>query len=226
MKLRHYYHLYADGKYPWIVFDHFAALNAAGLINELDNLHVGFVGSSANVEKAQQLVAGLTPRPFTMNVASSGWEQETQDVLYRDAVDATEPFLALYAHTKGASSPSEMNDVWRAVMTLHTVRRWRTAIAAIKDNVGAAGCFWAPFENGRLLGITQGTPYFAGTFWWARSDAIAKIGPPHRVNRYGAEGWIGSVTTLPAPYEVSCLFDAPLSVPVLRRHLASVGHGR
>jgi len=222
MKLRHYYHVYADGKYRQIVSSHFAALNSTGLIDELDSLHIGFVGNGGHVKEARQLVRHLTRRPFTSNVASVGWEQETQDVLYRNATEAAEPFLALYAHTKGASSQTEINELWRYIMTRHTVRNWKHAIGAIRGNVAAAGCFWAPFDNGRLIGHAGGTQYFAGTFWWARSDAIARIGPPDRSVRYDAESWIGKITKLSKPFEVACLFDAPLELGSLRRHAAAM----
>ncbi len=218
MKLRHYYHLYADGNFRSIVREHFSALRTSGLLDQLDRLHVGFVGSKANVEDAERLVAQiLRHRAFTTNVAPSGWEQETQDVLFRDAAASPKPFLALYAHTKGAWSQNDINEHWRAIMTLHTVRNWRPATGAITDDIGAAGCFWAPFRNGRDIGSADGTRYFAGNFWWARSDAIAKIGLPERANRFDAERWIGKITSLGEPFGVANLFDAPLTVQSLAR---------
>jgi hypothetical protein len=218
MKLRHYYHLYADGNYRKIVRQHFAALIATDLIGHLDHLHVGIVGSDENVAEARKWVGKQTRRKFTTSSAPSGWEQETQDVLYRDAVEAKEPFLALYAHTKGASSQTEINEHWRTLMTRYTVNRWKNAVATIKGNIGAAGSFWAPFDNGRQVGRPEGTQYFAGTFWWARSDALAQIGPPERDDRFGAERWIGKITKPPLNFGVAKLFDAQLTVETLRHY--------
>jgi hypothetical protein len=162
------------------------------------------------------LVAQLTKAPFTTNVAAHGWEQETQDILYRDAQNAKEPFLALYAHTKGAAVQTEMNELWRKVMTRFTIGQWTIAISELAHNVGAVGCFWAPFDNGKLVGRAEGTQFFAGTFWWARSDVIAKIGRPDRATRFGAEGWIGRITTIDPPYEIRDIFSVPLDVDSLR----------
>jgi hypothetical protein len=160
------------------------------------------------VRNARRRVADLAGRTFEENVSTSGWEQETLDVLHRDAVAAPHPFLVLYAHTKGAANQTEINRLWRIIMTRHTVTRWKQAIAAIEGPIGAAGCFWAPFKD---------TRFFGGNFWWARSEAIASIGPAGRRDRFDAEAWIGKITTLPRPYGVFPLFNAPLTVPSLQR---------
>jgi hypothetical protein len=207
-QIRHYYHVYADGEYRHLVRDHFAALKSSGLNKVIDHLHVGFVGSEENVRNARRRVADLAGRAFEENTAATGWEQETLDVLYHDAVAAAEPFLVLYAHTKGAANQTEFNRLWRIIMTRHTVTRWKQAVAAFEGPIGAAGCFWAPFKD---------TRFFGGNFWWARSEAIASIGRPDRKDRFGAEGWIGKITLLPKPYGIFPLFNAPLNLPSLQR---------
>ena len=219
MQLRHYYHLYADGDYQEIVREHFHALRSNGLLSRLDHLHIGLVGKTSNVQLALKRLKRLTSFRFTFTSAETGWEQETQDVLYNDAANAKVPFVALYAHTKGSANPSEINRVWRALMTRHTAFDWRRAVAVLTGDVGASGCFWAPFDNGRAIGAKRDTQYFAGNFWWARSEAIAAIGPPDRHDRYEAERWIGNITKLAEPYQIVCLFDAPLELDVLRRQL-------
>jgi len=221
IELRHYYHVYADGDYKDIVTEHFNALRTSGLLGALSHIHVGFVGSEENVRSAKQRVSRLT-RSFSSNAAPSGWEQETQDFLYRDAREAKRPFLALYAHTKGASDRSEINEVWRKIMTRYTVRDWRNAVASVTGHVGAAGCFWAPFDNGRLVGEGE-MPFFAGTFWWAKSEAIAEIGPPERVDRYDAERWIGKIIKLPQPYNIRCLYETLLELNNLQRAAREMG---
>lgn len=207
-QIRHYYHVYADGDYRQAARDHFAALRSSGLSKIVEHLHIGFVGSEENVRNARRRIADLAGRKFEENASATGWEQETQDMLHRDAVMAKRPFLALYAHTKGAANPTELNRLWRIIMTRYTVTRWREAVATFDGRIGAAGCFWAPFKD---------TRFFAGNFWWARSDAIASIGPPDRTDRFGAEGWIGRVTVLTRPYGVYALFNAPLTLPSLQR---------
>ncbi|HVX99069.1 MAG TPA: hypothetical protein VHA55_04685 [Pseudorhodoplanes sp.] len=223
--LRHYYHVYADGHYDLIVREHFQALAVSGLARRLDHLHVGFVGSAERVANARALVSSLAG-PFTANVAARGWEQETQDILWADACRVRPPFLALYAHTKGASSDTEINMHWRRLMTRHTILGWKRAVQSLRGPVGAAGCFWAPFDNGRLIGRAEGTQYFAGNFWWARSEAIAALGPPGRGDRFDAELWIGGITRPPHDYRIACLFDAPLTVEELRPHARALTEDR
>lgn len=219
MQLRHYYHIYADGDYRHIVREHAQALYDSDLIANLSKLHFGIVGHSSNVSAAIDLLMEIIPDwDFSWNTAPEGFEQETQDVLWRDCVEAVTPFHVLYGHTKGAWSQSTINEVWRRAMVRSTVKKWKRAVSKLEGNIGAAGPFWAPFNNGVDLGITTGTQYFAGTFWWAKSEAIAKIGPPERSSRWGAESWIGKITTLPEPYDVFNLLDVPLTVQTLRPH--------
>jgi hypothetical protein len=218
VQLRHYYHLYADGDYHEIVREHFGALRASGLLGRLDHLHIGVVGSAPKIQLALKRLKRLTSHKFVVSTAEFGWEQETQDYLYRDAVDAKTPFIALYAHTKGAANTTEINRVWRVLMTRHTTLHWKRAVAALTGDVGASGCFWAPFNNGRAVNSEREMQFFAGNFWWARSEAIAAIGRPDRNDRYDAERWIGKITKLAEPYRIACLFDAALDVDVLRRH--------
>ena len=196
MILKHYYHVYVDGKYIDILVSHVEALIHGHLINRLHTLHFGLVGSAENQIKAQNLLAEIVPRQYTVSHSLNGWEQATQKYLYADAVDSYEPFLALYAHTKGASDRSPINEVWRKAMTRTCVYQWMKAVAILEStDAVAAGPLWAPFNNGLDLGITEGTQYFAGTFWWAKSEAIAAIGPPETESRFGAEAWIGKVVT-------------------------------
>lgn len=215
MELRHYFHLYADGEYRQIVREHFSALRQSGLAKRLDRLHLCFIGSEENRAAARHLVRQLWPREFTSNEAANGWEQETLDVLHADACSADAPFLALYAHTKGAWNPDPVNPPWRVIMTRETVTKWREATATIKGNVAACGCFWAPFDNGRIFNIEGGTQYFAGNFWWAKSQAIARLNRPERINRFDSEKWIGGVTRANPPYDIAVLFDCPLDLPDL-----------
>ena len=217
MKLRHYYHIYVDGDWEDIVDDHFEALWNSGLMVNLDVLKIGLVGSEENREKAITLINTFAgPMPWSIAaLKDSGYEQETQDVLYHDAEVADEPFLALYAHSKGSSDRSAINEVWRKAMTRYCVYKWLkpTTILRYSDRV-AAGCFWAPFNNGRDLNIEEGTQYFAGTFWWAKSETIKQLGPPGRESRFGAEAWMGkAVTVLNQP--IHNLLDVPLTVEAL-----------
>lgn len=220
LKLQHYYHVYANGDWEQIVNDHFKALWNSGLMLKLDKLVVGLVGSPLNRESAITCISELAKDAHWQIGATAefGYEQETQDYLYSDAVEAVEPFLVLYAHTKGASDRSPINEVWRKAMTRYCVYRWVPTVELLEtsDNV-AAGCFWAPFNNGRDLGIDGGTQYFAGTFWWAKSEVIAEIGPPERLSRFGAEAWIGKAVTEQG-LRVENLLNAPLTVSSLRAY--------
>jgi len=180
VKLTHFYHIFADGDYRKPVAEHFAALEESGLLSELDSVRLGIVGSKENRRKVRREV-----RRYVAVEADNGWEQVTLNKLYDFCQD--DNGAVFYAHTKGASSQSELARQWRVSMTHDTVTRWRECITAL-DTVDAAGPYWLKSWEPEHKDHKY---FFAGNFWWARSDYIRTLSPVSVSNRYQAEGWIG-----------------------------------
>jgi hypothetical protein len=181
VKLGHYYHLYADGPWRPIVFDHVDELTRSGLAAMLDYFRVGIVGTEENREAVKDAL------PFAEVVAEAeqGWEQVTLDKLLEESKSFDGAIF--YAHTKGAWSDSELARQWRVSMTYDTVTRWEECVGAL-DSVQVAGAYWLrSFEPEHAEHLNL----FAGNFWWARSDYVRTLDPPRTDHRYQAEGWIG-----------------------------------
>jgi hypothetical protein len=89
-----------------------------------------------------------------------------------------------YLHTKGVSHPiNPKSERWRAEL-LTIVDDWQMWVASLSEN-DSAGPRW----NDR---------YFAGNFWWARSEYIAKLPKLEQLdtrNRRLAERWIGMASS-------------------------------
>lgn len=195
MKLEHFYHVYATRAADKIVAEHLDALIKSGLADHLDRLHLGIVGNP----KARQRIIERCYRTIPTEVvaeADEGWEQVTLTALWERRNSLRRPVL--YAHTKGASDPTPWNSRWRRAMTAHLVTDWRTAVKRLSV-ADVVGCNWID-ESTRNSMHSSGIDFFAGNFWWARADYLAKLAAPPNSTRWEAEVWIG--TGLPRIFDV------------------------
>lgn len=103
---------------------------------------------------------------------------------------------AMYLHTKGVSAPGDLGKkAWRELMQICVVAAWQENLdrLAVADMVGVD---WQ--DNPRY-------PHFAGNFWMARADWIARLPSPedyrrrggpmiagHGWDRMSSEMWLGS----------------------------------
>ena len=180
MRLTHFYHVYADGDWLTPATEHIEELAMSGLLDNLDDLFLGIVGSRENRRKVKRAL-----RHQVVVEADEGWEQVTLNAVHDFAqIDSGAIF---YAHTKGAWSNSELARQWRVSMTYDTVTRWQECVKAL-TMVEAAGPYWLKSWEPEHVDHDF---FFAGNFWWARSDYIRTLSPVSVSNRYQAEGWIG-----------------------------------
>ena len=183
--LVHFYHIFADGTFEVPVTHHVKTLKESGLLAELDSVRVGIVGSEENRSLVLELLEELDI-PFTVSAtAATGWEQVTLRKLHRFAKE--EDAKILYAHTKGAYSQTRLARDWRVSMTYDTVTRWEECVAAL-DIVEAAGAFWLESNDPEH---DEHHYFFAGNFWWARTDYLRRLPALKNKTRFQAEGWVG-----------------------------------
>ena len=180
MKLVHFYHVYADGHWNEPALAHVEALHSSGLIDELDDMFVGIVGNPDSRGGVKLDLPGVV-----VAEADDGWEQVTLQALHAYAKENSAKIL--YAHTKGAWSNSELARQWRVSMTHDTVTRWQECVKGL-DEAQCVGPFWISSEDERHAGHKH---FFAGNFWWARSDYLAGLPPVKNRHRFEAEGWVG-----------------------------------
>jgi hypothetical protein len=180
VRLTHFFHVYADGDWLTPATEHFEELRVSGLLGELDGIYLGVVGSRENRRKVKR-----TLRHYVTAEADEGWEQVTLQAVREFA--QTDDGAVFYAHTKGAWSNSELARQWRVSMTHDTVTRWQECVTALRT-VEAAGPYWLKSWEPEHVDHDF---FFAGNFWWARSDYIRTLSPVSVSNRYQAEGWIG-----------------------------------
>lgn len=186
-KLYHFYHIYSDGYWTKILFEHLNVLRRSQLLQNLDGFYIGITGSDKNrvkVEKFLKYYTLLFPFKYQIKaLAHLGWEQTTQDALYEFSLENNG--YVLYAHTKGASAPSNFRKRWRNKMAYYNIKMWREAISLLANN-RAVGCYWLLPKD-----VPNGY-FFAGNYWWAHLDLIRTLGKPERNSRFDAECWLGS----------------------------------
>lgn len=187
-RLVHYYHLYANGNWlePWE--DQIKALVDSGLYQKLDSIKIGVVGGSGQRKAAIEAVT-LHDKVQIVVEASTGYEQETLDILYQESMESEEEIYFLYGHTKGAAFHRPINAWWRRDMIRHTVERWQESISLLNEGYDATGIYWRRGPLGSKSPVANS--HFSGNFWWAKSSYLNTLGVPARNSRYDAEAWIG-----------------------------------
>lgn len=180
MRLTHFYHVFADGDWKTPAREHFDALEASGLMGELDGIFLSVVGSRENRVKVARALPGVI-----VAEADEGWEQVTLQKLHQFCQN--DDGAVFYAHTKGAWAQSELARQWRVSMTHDTVTRWRECVDALQ-RVQAAGPYWLTSHEPEHA---EHRYFFAGNFWWARADYLRTLPKPLTATRYQAEGWVG-----------------------------------
>lgn len=178
MGMIHFYHVYADGRWQDPLEEHVEALTKFGLLDALDKMYVGYVGSDENVKQAEKYMRKNTSgKAETINKASGGWEQETMRLIPAHITDEA----VLYCHSKGSSDPSPINIAWRRSMTMECVVDWRRPVLMLKNN-DAVGPHWLTYDK---------IPFFGGNFWWANAQYLLSLPLIEEENRWNAESWIG-----------------------------------
>jgi hypothetical protein len=151
----------------------------------LDSVRVGIVGTRENRAKVLALFDELAIPVMVVATAETGWEQVTLKELHSFAKE--DDGKIFYAHTKGASSPDAIANPWRVSMIHDTVTRWRECVNAL-EKLDTAGAFWLRSDCEEHVDHKH---FFAGNFWWARSDYVARLPTVKNEHRFQAEGWIG-----------------------------------
>ena len=84
------------------------------------------------------------------------------------AQEAEEPFHICYIHMKGLTRWGNPNvDDWRHWLNWCVIERWRDNVEALDQGADVVGTNYN----------TSPWPHFAGNFWWARSEYVAKLEP-------------------------------------------------
>lgn len=205
-KLAVFYHCRLSGGEPPINADHavgimasqMAALESSGLAARAEEITIGSNGDTFNYTAA----LAMAPRKATVINHGRDAQSELPTLALirhwlRDHLD----HYVLYHHTKGAGHWNHgefFAHQWRQCMERAVVWNWRACIEDLDSGYDAVGAHWLTREKyGSSMGPTY-TPYFGGTFWWAKAsylstlpDILHNARPGNTEDRFMAEKWIG-----------------------------------
>jgi len=185
-KLYHFYHLWVGGNWKGIVTEHIDILKRYGLLDHLEDMYVGIVGTPDDRDIAKKYLDTLSFKYKVVVEADTGYEQITQTVMHKFSHE--NDGYVLYTHNKGSFHSGATNEAWRKSMTYHNVVCWRSTTKYL-DTMDAVGCHWLTPEAYPQLVIS---PFFGGTFWWTKLSYLRTLDPPLNNSRYDAESWIGT----------------------------------
>ena len=205
-RLAVFYHCRLSGGDPPINADHavgimasqMAALEASGLAERADHFVVGSNGDTFNY------VAALSLAPKTALVVNHGRDARSELptlALLRKWLPGHLDWYVFYHHTKGAGHWNHgefFGHTWRQCMERVVVWNWRACVEDLNSGYDLVGAHWLTREKyGKTMGATL-TPYFGGTFWWAKASYLASLPAipdnaraGNAEDRYMAEKWIG-----------------------------------
>lgn len=171
-----------------VVAEQMEVLKGSSLADAADEIHVGINGPNC------QYVESLVPAKSIIYRHGDDVVTEipTLDKL-RSWLPGHDGWAVLYHHTKGVRHGGDCGQAnWRNRMEACCVACWKRCVEDIAGKYDIAGCHYLVGVGGEHLG----SPFFGGTFWWAKANYLMKL-PPHRAakweNRFWAEDWIGIV---------------------------------
>ena len=179
----HFYHVWTDGHWLKPAEEHMALLAASGLSPEM---YVGFVGH--DIREAWSWFLSQCPDVKLAAKADQGHEAVTLHAMHEWCKD-NPGRKTLYAHTKGAFHDERLNDAWRLAMARKLVLHGRERLPEL-DTYDVVGMHWITPRQFSFNKVPN--PFFAGNFWWARSEYVARLPEIDLAGeRHVAEGWLG-----------------------------------
>ena len=166
-----------------IVCDQMRSLTIGGLSAAANEIHVGINGDSAD----EILMATVSPGNAKLHLhgRESRSEYPTMNLLREFAI-AHPGWDICYHHTKGVTHGDDMYRNWRKCMESAVIINWWPCVQRLKEGYDTVGAHWFEYADQK---------YWAGNFWWSKSDYISTLPTIRNGNlngkSYESECWIG-----------------------------------
>lgn len=160
-----FYHVACMGDWKSVVAEQTTLMSRAGL----DKAICSVLGSYEDAETAKAIASfnGVDLRVAHRSADLAEYERPTLEMVHGWSKEHIDDPLAwlIYLHTKGVSCPGdEVKKHWRRIMGREVVALWRRN-ARLMELADAVGVTWVEGSH----------PYFAGNFWCARADWVARL---------------------------------------------------
>jgi len=197
MKIYHYYHIWADGKWELPVSEHLAVLNESALMGNLKEFNIGIVGKEENRIKVKEYLEKNVLKYSIVAEANEGFEQETMDKMVECS---SKNGVILYAHTKGSSNDTEFEHIWRRSMNHDLIKDWVSCLELLGLYAAVGTHYAIPTDSGMICNnrnVKTERGFFYGNFFWTHVRYAKALGYPNRsltsyeiYSRIDAEYWL------------------------------------
>jgi hypothetical protein len=188
-KIHVFWHVWLHGKWRPIVAEQIVLLRASGLYDAADSITVSVCGSLSEqalfeefLKAARKVVIGnrgTDPLKYEFPALQMAWDQAS-------STPKGTSYDVCYFHSKGVRYENDQASQWRDILNHGVINRWQTHVKALNDGFAVSGQNYLPASK-------TYPSHFSGNFWWARSEHIASLPSPARLNqtdRYNAEWWV------------------------------------
>ena len=197
MKIIHYYHILCNPNTNithLLVLQHMNAICNYGLVSVLDEIRIGLVGLPEQRKIVKEMLQQSMVKDKIKIVIERQRADEHITLQHMHNASQEEECYYLYGHTKGAYHTHFSNLVWVRSMIFYNIVGWGKMLEKLENKeIDCAGCFWLTKEKhpNILRDVPEGTPFFGGNYYWAKSSYIKTLPIVPKDNRYKAERWIG-----------------------------------
>lgn len=164
-----------------IVEEQVGQLLSSGLYAKATKLYYGCncSGCDTILKNYMKSYSKFQPMNDAILPDKKSYENETLNSMIEIAKSTPFKFYGLYIHTKGTSNWGNNQQNWRRDMMHWLVNKYQVCTDVLNRGFNTVGIFYVFHYYKR---------HYAGNFFWATSDYIAKLSPITEVeNRYNAE---------------------------------------
>lgn len=164
-----------------IVYEQVNQLVSSGLYAKATKLYYGCncSGCDTILENYMKSYSKFQPMNDAILPDKKSYENETINSMIRVAKESHQKFYGLYIHTKGTTNTGKNQQNWRRDMMYWLVNKYQICTDVLDRGFNTVGIFYV---------FHYYTRHYAGNFFWADSDYLAKLSPITEVeNRFKAE---------------------------------------
>jgi hypothetical protein len=205
MKIYHFYHIWADGKWRVPLKEHLKFLIESQLINNISSFQVGIVGKRNNRLRVKEYLMDHKIKFEICNESEDGFENETLDKILDLKEDDG---YVLYAHTKGSYNDLEWEHHWRRFMSFNLIKDWKKCVKLLEDHAAVGNSYSVPNLSFLFTGLDNSYPEctvifskgpitfpygcFYGNFWWSHLKYVKLLGKVPKIFKEDGSYFRGS----------------------------------
>lgn len=169
-----FWHICELNNWKDIVLDQFETIQNSGLINNIQNIYITFLGQKQEninwlLNKNNKLIL------YKYSSSLYLYEKICLDSLFDWSLNNTSNVL--YIHAKGVTHPNNQNVWnWRKMMEHFLINQYDKCLIKLNnENCDAVGCVLTNHGTDRRIKNETHNYHFSGNFWWSNTKYIKTL---------------------------------------------------